>query len=61
MLSYGSTYLYSNHFDSRRVPPLPFPAFYTHGTEAQQADRTVSLAHLDAVNDARSRTFIRIV
>lgn len=45
------TNLYSSNVDPSRIPSSPFPAFHAHGSEAQETNRAVTLAHLYPIPD----------
>jgi hypothetical protein len=44
------------HLDSCRIVPFAMPAFCTHGTKAKETDRTITLTHLDTVENLRRQT-----
>lgn len=55
------TYLYSDHFQPSRIPPLALPPFDTHSAETEEADRSVAFSHLHAVDDTGAHAIIGVV
>ena len=56
-----ATHLDSSNLNPRGVPPLALPPLDTHRAQAEQADRAVALAHLDAVHDGRGERLVRVL